>query len=251
MAAAPRTRNMAAKATAAIITLTGTQASARSIGPMKYARAFAMAPVLPNGQVFVVGGQPFPVPFTDTDAVLVPGARTLQRSISESSYESCNFARQPSTWARAQQTAQGCAIPCLLRARARPVSLSVSCSTLDTLPLLVGLIFSPGSASHSQTERSDNMAWSAAELWDPKTEKFTPVAIGASPRTYHSVALLLQDGRVFSGGAGLCGGCDTNHFNGQIWSPPYLFNADDTPATRPTITVDKTIVGALASSAAW
>ena len=83
-----------------------------------------------------------------------------------------------------------------------------------------------------------------AELWDPATEKFTPVAIGAAPRTYHSVALLLQDGSVFSGGGGLCGNCgDNNHFNGQIWRPPYLFNADDTPAARPTITVDKTVCG--------
>lgn len=70
------------------------------------------------------------------------------------------------------------------------------------------------------------------------------MAVGAAPRTYHSVAVLLHDGSVFSGGGGLCGKCDNNHFNGQIWRPPYLFNADDTPATRPTITVDKTIVGA-------
>jgi hypothetical protein len=61
-------------------------------------------------------------------------------------------------------------------------------------------------------------AWEHAELWNPATEKFTAMAIGAAARTYHSVALLLQDGRVFSGGGGLCGTCgNRNHFNGQIW----------------------------------
>ena len=59
----------------------------------------------------------------------------------------------------------------------------------------------------------------------------------AEARTYHSVGVLLQDGRVFSGGGGLCGGCSTNHFNGQILTPPYLLTADGTAAARPTITV--------------
>ena len=66
------------------------------------------------------------------------------------------------------------------------------------------------------------------------------MSIGAAPRTYHSVAVLLKDGRVFSGGGGLCGNnCDVNHFDGQIFSPPYLYKADDTLATRPTIRVNK------------
>jgi galactose oxidase len=59
----------------------------------------------------------------------------------------------------------------------------------------------------------------------------------AEPRNYHSVALLLRDGRVFSGGGGLCGGCNTNHFNGAILSPPYLFKTDGTLASQPTITI--------------
>jgi galactose oxidase len=58
----------------------------------------------------------------------------------------------------------------------------------------------------------------------------------AIPRTYHSVAILLPDGRVFSGGGGLCRTCTTNHPDGQIYSPPYLFNPDGTLRTRPVIT---------------
>jgi galactose oxidase len=60
------------------------------------------------------------------------------------------------------------------------------------------------------------------------------------------VSLLLPDATVFSGGGGLCyvgapGSSDAacnkavDHADGQIFSPPYLFNSDDTPATRPVI----------------
>jgi galactose oxidase len=74
------------------------------------------------------------------------------------------------------------------------------------------------------------------ELWDPATGKFTTMAAHAVPRNYHSVALLLPDGRVFSGGGGLCGECETNHADGQIFTPPYLLKADGTPRSRPSIT---------------
>jgi galactose oxidase len=76
----------------------------------------------------------------------------------------------------------------------------------------------------------------APELWDPATGKFTQLAPMNTPRTYHSTALLLPDGRVFVGGGGLCGPCQVNHPDAQIFSPPYLFAADGTPAPRPAIT---------------
>ena len=60
------------------------------------------------------------------------------------------------------------------------------------------------------------------ELWDPTTGQFTVMAPEAVPRNYHSVAILLPDGTVFSGGGGLCGTCATNHPDGQIFTPPYL-----------------------------
>jgi galactose oxidase len=83
---------------------------------------------------------------------------------------------------------------------------------------------------------SDNTAVLSAEIWDPATEKFTTLAPAAVPRTYHSVALLMPDGRVFTGGGGLCGNCTTNHRDGEIFTPPNLFDDDGEPASRPVIT---------------
>jgi galactose oxidase len=114
--------------------------------PMQYPRAFANAVVLPTGQILVVGGQTYALPFSDDTAVLTP------------------------------------------------------------------------------------------ELWDPASMSFTPLAPMQTPRVYHSVALLLPDGRIFVGGGGQCGACATNHPDAEIFSPPYLFNSDGTPATRPAIT---------------
>ncbi len=74
------------------------------------------------------------------------------------------------------------------------------------------------------------------EIWNPRTGRFRLGAPMAVPRTYHSVAVLLPDGRVFSGGGGLCGDCETNHFNGQVYTPGYLLRDDGRLRARPRIT---------------
>jgi hypothetical protein len=67
----------------------------------------------------------------------------------------------------------------------------------------------------------------AAEMWDPATEGWTTMASMQVRRLYHSTALLLPDGRVLSAGGGMPpgtpAGADTNHFDAEIYSPPYLF----------------------------
>ncbi|MFI7355373.1 discoidin domain-containing protein [Streptomyces avidinii] len=83
---------------------------------------------------------------------------------------------------------------------------------------------------------SDATSVLTPELWDPATGRFTPLASMAVPRNYHSVANLLPDGRIFSGGGGLCGDCATNHADGAIFTPPYLLNTDGSPKPRPAIT---------------
>lgn len=82
---------------------------------------------------------------------------------------------------------------------------------------------------------TDNGAIYAAELWDADTETFRPLASMTVPRTYHSFALLLADGRVMAGGGGLCGTCTTNHPDIEILTPPYLLDDDGQPRPRPTI----------------
>lgn len=73
------------------------------------------------------------------------------------------------------------------------------------------------------------------EIWNPDTQTWRQVAGHDVPRNYHSVALLMTDGRVWSGGGGLCD-CPADHPDAQVFSPPYLFNSDGSPATRPVIT---------------
>ena len=117
----------------------------RKVSPMAYGRTFVNSVVLPNGEVFVTGGQTQPVPFSDAYSVL------------------------------------------------------------------------------------------AAELWSPASESFITLPPMQRPRNYHSVALLLMDGRVLVGGGGLCA-CPADHADAEIYTPPYLLATDGTPAPRPSIT---------------
>ena len=78
----------------------------------------------------------------------------------------------------------------------------------------------------------------AAELWNPATGQWKTLAAMQVTRQYHSTALLLPDGRVLSAGGGICGTCDQVGYlakNAEIFSPPYLFQADGSPAPRPVI----------------
>lgn len=70
---------------------------------------------------------------------------------------------------------------------------------------------------------SDALAVPIPEMFDSLAKTWTELAPLPTPRTYHSVALLLPDGRVFVGGGGLCGTCNVNHPDAEIYSPPYLF----------------------------
>lgn len=64
--------NADATATTYLIDTTGGGASVRRLAPMAYARAYHNSVVLPNGQVMIVGGASYPVPFSDSRSVLVP-----------------------------------------------------------------------------------------------------------------------------------------------------------------------------------
>ena len=85
-----------------------------------------------------------------------------------------------------------------------------------------------------------------AEIWNPTTQTFTLDASSAVPRTYHSSAVLVPDGRVFVEGGGLCGGCSVNHLDAEIYSPAYLFNEDGSTADRPTVSLGVNSAGVCA-----
>jgi PKD repeat protein len=81
------------------------------------------------------------------------------------------------------------------------------------------------------------------EIYDPTSQTWSIMARHQTVRMYHSVALLLPDATILVAGGGRPGAFGESgvlkylaHREVEIFSPPYLFNADDTPATRPLIT---------------
>jgi DNA-binding beta-propeller fold protein YncE len=94
---------------------------------------------------------------------------------------------------------------------------------------------------------TDDLAVKNAEVWNPTTDSWTLLNAHNQARGYHSTAVLMADGRVFSGGGGLAGEectspepnvtgeCGADHWNAEVFSPPYLFAPDGSPAPRPAI----------------
>jgi hypothetical protein len=60
-----------------------------------------------------------------------------------------------------------------------------------------------------------------SEIYDPATGKWAVAATATVPRLYHSVALLLPDGRVATAGSNPSRGDDELRI--EIFHPPYLF----------------------------
>jgi hypothetical protein len=80
-----------------------------------------------------------------------------------------------------------------------------------------------------------------AELWNPSTGHWSPLAANSIMRVYHSVSLLLPDGTVLHGSSGdAMAGLQVvpPQRNHEIFSPPYLFKG-----ARPAITAAPATVG--------
>jgi len=122
-------------------------------------------------------------------------------------------------------------------------SMSYARSFGNAVVLPDGKVIVMGGQSYAKPFKDETAAL-PCELFDPQTNSFTIVASLAVARVYHSIGLLLPDATVLSGGGGLCGkGCKENHFDAQIWSPPYLFNSDGSRAQRPNIvSVSSTVI---------
>ncbi|KAF4963192.1 hypothetical protein FSARC_8770 [Fusarium sarcochroum] len=98
-----------------------------------------------------------------------------------------------------------------------------------------GTVFITGGQQHG-VPFADSTPQLTPELYIPNSDAFIKQQRNSIIRVYHSLSLLLPDGRVFNGGGGLCGDCTTNHFDAQIFTPEYLYDADGSLARRPRIT---------------
>lgn len=101
----------------------------------------------------------------------------------------------------------------------------------DSVLLADGTVLVVNGAGRGEADHSHDAAMEA-ELFDPATEKWRPLARINRERLYHSSALLLPDGRVIIAG-------HSEHWNPdkpveektiELFSPPYLFKG-----VRPTI----------------
>ncbi|HEU5294937.1 MAG TPA: carbohydrate-binding domain-containing protein [Burkholderiaceae bacterium] len=94
-----------------------------------------------------------------------------------------------------------------------------------------GVLVSGGSTADN---KAVNVAYHT-ELWNPATGAWTVGASASRMRLYHSISMLLADGRVLTAGGGAPG--PVTNLNGEIYEPPYLFKADGSGAlaARPSI----------------
>lgn len=88
-----------------------------------------------------------------------------------------------------------------------------------------------------------NVAWGvaySAKIWNPANASWSGAATAKQMRLYHSISLLLPDGRILTAGGGAPG--PQNNLNAEIYTPPYLYKQDfsATLATRPVITAAPT-----------
>lgn len=83
----------------------------------------------------------------------------------------------------------------------------------------------------SPSSNSPTDAGYTADIWNPRTEKWTIGASARNYRLYHSTALLLPDATVLVAGGGAPG--PAIQLNAEIYSPPYLFAKDDSGQRLP------------------
>ncbi|MCY7394748.1 MAG: DUF1929 domain-containing protein [Nocardioides sp.] len=118
-------------------------------------------------------------------------------------------------------------------------SMSVGRRQHNLTVLADGSVLATGGSRSTREDLVDlDAAVRVAEQWDPELDTWTQLSSAARVRQYHSSATLLPDGRVLTGGGGICSTCVRVGYlekNIEYFSPPYLFAADGSPALRPTI----------------
>ncbi|KAE8357035.1 hypothetical protein BDV28DRAFT_126109 [Aspergillus coremiiformis] len=98
-----------------------------------------------------------------------------------------------------------------------------------------GTVFIAGGQTFGIAFNEDNVQFTP-ELYDPVSDSFTQLQTNNIIRVYHTLSILMPDGRVLNGGGGLCGNCSSNHYDAQIFTPPYLLTDSGELRPRPEIT---------------
>jgi hypothetical protein len=120
-------------------------------------------------------------------------------------------------------------------------SMSVGRRQHNLTVLADGTVLATGGQSRSVDGLVDlNYPVFAAERWNPAAGTWTVLSSASRVRQYHSSATLLPDGRVLTGGGGICGTCASKGYlekNVEYFEPPYLFKTDGSGqrAARPVI----------------
>ena len=109
----------------------------------------------------------------------------------------------------------------------------VPAPTMDTKKMYVSAVILPDSTvfetgGSSTTIHNGNKPVFSSQIFDPKTNAWSKTAAPSVPRSYHSSALLLPDGRVATFGGNPE---DSFEMRIEIFTPPYLQQS----GPRPTI----------------
>jgi Domain of unknown function (DUF1929) len=102
---------------------------------------------------------------------------------------------------------------------------------MNAVLLPTGRILAVGGSANDEDGATASLT---ADLYDPKTNSFSSAAPNVYPHLYHSTALLLPDATVVLSGGNPQQGVFEPHI--EIYQPAYLFNADGSLATRPSLT---------------
>ncbi|MFF5076271.1 galactose oxidase-like domain-containing protein [Actinoplanes sp. NPDC000266] len=129
-------------------------------------------------------------------------------------------------------------------------SLSTGRRQLNATLLADGSVLATGGMTSAGTNLNVDLpnAVTTAERWDPATGQWSVLAAASRIRQYHSTAALLPDGRVMTGGGGVCGACMAAGYlekNIEYFTPPYLYKKDGSGelASRPAISAAPATVG--------
>ncbi|HVQ44602.1 MAG TPA: galactose oxidase-like domain-containing protein [Candidatus Saccharimonadia bacterium] len=127
-------------------------------------------------------------------------------------------------------------------------SMSTGRRQFNATVLADGSVLATGGLTSGAPNVDLNHAITSAERWDPATGAWKVLASASRIRQYHSTAALLPDGRVMTGGGGICGPCmDVGYLekNIEYFTPPYLYKKDGSGqlAPRPVIQTAPTAIG--------